>query len=100
MFISGIGQIIAFVTLLADGTGAVPPHQQGVANALILTSQQMGVAVGASIILTVFAASATVHGIVPYAFNHAFLTAAAIIMLAITLLLVLIRGHQRKGAPL
>jgi MFS transporter, DHA2 family, methylenomycin A resistance protein len=82
----GIGVVIAFVSLLSAGTIGAPAHQQGVASALIMTSNQIGFAIGSAITLTVFGTHFA-HGPVNEAFAWAFGTNTGILIVALIIVI-------------
>lgn len=96
MCIAALGIVFVFVTLMADGTAAVPAQQQGVASALVITSQQMSIAVGVSIALMTFDASVAAGDPAIHSFRLAFGAAAGMGGLALFLVLALIRRHKKE----
>ncbi|MDR3570764.1 MAG: MFS transporter [Candidatus Pacebacteria bacterium] len=97
-----LGMGVTFMPVIAAATSGVPAHEAGLASGLITTSQQMGGALGLSIlsgVATSVAAASTgldpatalVHG-----FNAAFFTAAGFMFFAMLLGALVIK--QPKGA--
>jgi MFS family permease len=62
MIFGGIGNAIAFVTLMAVATETVPRQEQGVASGALLTAQQLGVAIGVAIVLMVLSSGGFTAG--------------------------------------
>jgi EmrB/QacA subfamily drug resistance transporter len=58
----GLGLGLSFVPMTIAATSGVPPHQAGLASALINTTRQMGGAVGLAVMATVAASAASHHG--------------------------------------
>jgi DHA2 family methylenomycin A resistance protein-like MFS transporter len=90
MLIAGLGGTLSAVLLLALGTAAVPAPKQGVATGVLITCQQIGLALGVSVSLTVLSAGAGGGAVTMTAFRHSFLAvsvmagAGLICMLAFT----------------
>ena len=57
MIIAGLGSTVATVLLMALSTAAVSTERQGVATGVLITFQQIGMALGVSLALTVMSAS-------------------------------------------
>ncbi len=57
MVIAGLGSTVATVLLMAFSVAAVPAERQGVATGVLITFQQIGLALGVSLALTVMSAS-------------------------------------------
>ncbi|HTT83173.1 MAG TPA: MFS transporter [Rhizomicrobium sp.] len=57
MIIAGLGSTVATVLLMALSTAAVPSERQGVATGVLITFQQIGMALGVSLALTVMSAN-------------------------------------------
>ncbi len=53
----GLGATTAFMALMADATSDIPALQQGAASAVLITAQQIGVPLGASVALSVLGLS-------------------------------------------
>jgi hypothetical protein len=73
------------------GTAAVHAPQQGVATGVLITCQQIGLALGVSLALTVFTASSADGGPAITAFRHAFLAPAAMAAAGLICMLVFTR---------
>ena len=86
--LAGLGTAIALVLLMALGTANIPRQVQGVASGLMMTIQQVGVALGLSIGITVVSSSMKAGNTAMAAFHHGFLASAtfALIGLLTTLL--------------
>jgi MFS transporter, DHA2 family, methylenomycin A resistance protein len=95
MCVVASGSVVVFVALMAAGTAAAPARQQGVASALVMTSHQIGVAVGASIALMVLGAAVAAHDPISRAFCVAFAASGLLFVLGLALVFALIRGHGR-----
>ncbi|MBE3010825.1 MFS transporter [Microbispora sp. NEAU-D428] len=80
----GAGLGLAFVPLTALGVAGVPGERAGVASGLITTTRQVGGALGLAVLTSV--AGLAPAGVTGY--RHAFLTAAAISLVAATAALV------------
>jgi MFS family permease len=94
MCIVGGASIIATVGMMASGTAAVSPPQQGIASGLIMTSVQIGIALGASLILTVFGMTSAGGMSLPVSFSVSFASAAAAVAVSIVIGVALIRERQ------
>lgn len=75
--LAGLGTAIALVLLMALGTAHIPRQDQGVASGMMMTIQQVGVALGLSIGITVVSSSIRAGNTAIMAFHHGFLAAAA-----------------------
>jgi MFS transporter, DHA2 family, methylenomycin A resistance protein len=95
MCVVASGSVVVFVALMAAGTAAAPARQQGVASALVMTSHQIGVAVGASIALMVLGAAVAAHDPISRAFCLAFVASGVLFVLGLALVFALIRGDGR-----
>jgi MFS family permease len=73
MLIAGLGGTLSAVLLMALGTAAVAAPRQGVATGVLITCQQIGLALGVSVSLTVLSASAGGGALTMTAFRHSFL---------------------------
>jgi len=76
MIAVGLGSTIVNLSLMAMSTAAVPLENQNLASAVLMTSQQIGVALGISITFAVIAGAQA--GGAAGAFRLAFLSAAAL----------------------
>jgi EmrB/QacA subfamily drug resistance transporter len=83
----GLGATTAFMALMADATADIPPPQQGAASAVLITSQQIGVPLGASIALSVLglASGGGLDAFKDAYFVLAALVGAALVMAVFTL---------------
>ena len=95
----GIG--MTMMPTIAAATSGVPSHESGIASGLISTSQQMGGALGLSILSGV-AASVTANAVHPTStdaaiqgYHVAFLVSAGFMLLAALVALVVIRGRDK-----
>ena len=76
--LAGLGTAIALTLLMALGTANISRQVQGVASGVMMTIQQVGVALGLSIGITVVSSGIRAGDMVIAAFHHGFLAAAAI----------------------
>ncbi|HEX3082457.1 MAG TPA: MFS transporter [Candidatus Saccharimonadia bacterium] len=90
-----IGMGMIFMPLTAAATSGVPANEAGLASGLISTSQQMGGAVGLSVLSSIAAAGG---GIVGY--HHAALAAVVFLAVAAMLGITVIRNVRRPAAVL
>jgi len=90
MLIAGLGGTLSAILLMALGTAAVAAPKQGVATGVLITCQQIGLALGVSVSLTVLSAGAAGAAPTMASFRHSFLAtsimaaAGLICMLAFT----------------
>lgn len=84
----GFGGTTAFMALMADATADIPAPQQGAASAVLFTSQQIGVPLGASVALSVLGLA--VGGGLD-AFKDAYFVLAALVALALVVALLTLR---------
>lgn len=100
----GIG--MTMMPTIAAATSGVPSNESGIASGLISTSQQMGGALGLSILsgiaASVTASSTGVNGIdaAIRGYHVAFLAAAALMALASLVALIIVRAPHRPSAGL
>jgi EmrB/QacA subfamily drug resistance transporter len=103
VFLIPVGMGMTFMPIIAAATSGVPAHEAGLASGLISTSQQMGGALGLSILSGVAASitaaslhlgptAALVHG-----FDLAMLVAVAFMLFAVTLGLIVIRQPRKPN---
>lgn len=99
----GIG--MTMMPVIAAATSGVPAHQSGIASGLITTSQQMGGALGLSIISGI-AASATAsslrHGMVQasvHGYHVAFLVSAVLLFFTALVAATVVRSPKRTNVP-
>jgi MFS family permease len=83
----GLGGTSAFMGLMADATADIPAPQQGAASAVLITSQQIGVPLGASVALSMLALAGGGMG----AFKGAYLVLAALVAVALATALLTLR---------
>ena len=88
MIVAGLGSTVGTVLLMALSTSAVPAPIQGVATGVLVTFQQIGLALGVSVALTVVAASSRSGEPIITAFRLGFLatTCTAVMGLVCALL--------------
>jgi EmrB/QacA subfamily drug resistance transporter len=86
--IVGFGGTTAFMALMADATTDIPALQQGAASAVLFTSQQIGVPLGASVALSVLGLAG---GAGLGAFKDAYFVLAAMIASALAMALLTLR---------
>jgi EmrB/QacA subfamily drug resistance transporter len=101
LIIMPLGMGMTFMPIIAAATSGVPGHQAGLASGLINTSQQMGGALGLSI-LSGIAASVTASsaylgraGALVHGFDRAILAAVAFLLFAAILAILVIRQPKR-----
>ncbi len=95
--LAGFGSTVASILLMALGTAAVPKALQGVGTGVLITFQQIGLALGVTVGVTVVT-SGIRSGATPIAaFSHGFL--AATVMAAIGLLCTLLFTRNIAAAP-
>jgi sugar phosphate permease len=98
-----LGISLTIMPVIAAATSGVPSHEAGVASGLINTSQQMGGALGLSILSGISvsvvtrnahlgSAEAAIHG-----YHAAFLTASAFMVLAALISLLVIRSPRKPA---
>jgi EmrB/QacA subfamily drug resistance transporter len=99
--ITPLGMGMTFMPLIAAATSGVPGHQSGIASGLITTSQQMGGALGLSI-LSGIASSATVSSIhlgfaeaSIHGYHVAFLASVGFLAFAALIAAVVVRSPKR-----
>lgn len=97
MLIAGLGGTLSSVLLMAFGTAAVAAPKQGVATGVLITCQQIGLALGVSVSLTVLSASAGGGALTLAAFRHSFL--ATSIMAAAGLICILTFTRRLAKRP-
>jgi EmrB/QacA subfamily drug resistance transporter len=99
--ITPLGMGMTFMPLIAAATSGVPGHQSGIASGLITTSQQMGGALGLSILSGIAAsatansmhlglAAASIHG-----YHIAFLVSVVFLAFAALIAAAIIRSPKR-----
>ncbi len=100
--VCGFGSTTAFMALMADATADIEPGQQGAASAVMFTSQQIGVPLGATIALSVLgAAHAGLAGAGAAAFRNGYLGLAAFVGFGLALSALTLRRVTTLGdAPL
>ena len=85
----GLGATMAFMALMADATSDIPVVNQGAASAVLITSQQIGVPLGASIALSVLGLAGPAAGL--SAFKEAYLVLTALVVIGLALALLTLR---------
>jgi EmrB/QacA subfamily drug resistance transporter len=102
----GIGLGLSFVPMTIAATAGVPPHQAGLASALINTTRQMGGAVGLAVMATVAAGAASHHGpgagalatALTHGYDRAFVIAGAALVIGAAAALLLPRSAPESRA--
>jgi hypothetical protein len=97
MIASAFGATVASLAIMALSTGQVAARDQGLASALLMTCQQIGVSLGISIVFAIVATAGAGGDSVTTAFHHAFVASATFAGLALLSTLVLTRSPG-KGA--
>ena len=92
----GLGATTAFMALMADATSDIPTAQQGAASAVLFTSQQIGVPLGATVALSMLGLAGS-SGLV--AFKDAYLVLVAVVVTALGLALVTLRPAPVTPSP-
>jgi MFS family permease len=93
MILAGFGATAASLAVMALSTGSVAARDQGLASAVLMTCQQIGVALGVSVVFAVLAASeVTASG----AFWAAFLTAAGFALASLAAVFLLTQRAQPR----
>lgn len=96
MLIAGWGGTLASVLLMALGTANVAAEMQGVATGVLITCQQIGLALGVSVSLTVLSASASGGAPSMAGFSHGFLAASIMAGAGLLCLLTFTRPHANR----
>lgn len=91
MIVVGLGSTIGTVLLMALSTASVPAPMQGVATGVLVTFQQIGLALGVSVALTVVTASARNGEQAITAFRHGFLATTAMAVIGFLCALIFTR---------
>lgn len=105
--VMGIGFGLAAPAMMGLGMSAVAPSESGIASGLFNTSQQIGGAIGLTVLSAVVTSrtnSLSNGGEVTKdallgAYHSAFLVAAGFVLAALLVALVLLRGKPESGAP-
>lgn len=88
-----LGSLVAFMSLMGEATASVSSAQQGLASAVLFTCQQIGLALGGTICLSVIAAGKAGAGLSAMPFTLGYFAAAAIVFLG---LLAIIAPRARR----
>jgi hypothetical protein len=97
MLIAGVGGTLSAVLLMALGTAAVHAPKQGVATGVLITCQQIGLALGVSVSLTVLSSSGGAGTMT--AFRHSFLAVSVMAGAGLICLLALTRTLPLRAEP-
>jgi MFS transporter, DHA2 family, methylenomycin A resistance protein len=98
MLVCGLGSTIGSILLMALSTASVPSNVQGVATGVLITFQQLGLALGVSVAITVQAASLA-HGATEIAsFHEGFLSATVMAVIGFLCALLLTRRSHLQSA--
>ncbi|MGA9794680.1 MAG: MFS transporter [Rhizomicrobium sp.] len=96
MILAAFGATVASLAVMALSTGSVAPRDQGIASAVLMTCQQIGVALGVSVVFAVMTvAGAAAPDAFLGAFRAAFLTAGGFALLSLAAIFLLTRRAQR-----
>jgi len=98
MIVAAFSATAASLAIMALSTGQVAARDQGLASAVLMTCQQMGVSLGVSIVFTVIATAGVEGASVTAAFHNAFIASATFAALALLSTLVLTRSPKRAAA--
>jgi MFS transporter, DHA2 family, methylenomycin A resistance protein len=92
-----LGSLIAFMALMGEATAGVSTQHQGLASAVLFTCQQLGLALGGTLCLSVLAASESTHGTSPGAFAVGYCVAAGLALAGLVLFLARSRVREASG---
>jgi MFS family permease len=95
MIVAAFGATAASLAIMALSTGRVAARDQGLASAVLMTCQQIGVSLGVSIVFAVVATASVDGDSVTSAFHHAFVASATFAALALLSTLVLTRSPSK-----
>lgn len=95
--IAPVGSLTGYMALIGLATAGIPPSQQGLASAVLFTCQQIGVALGGTVCLSVAAASSSMAGLDVSSFQSGYLAAAALAALGLSALLVPVAKAGRSA---
>ena len=95
MIATGLGSTVANLTLMAISTASVPRDDQNLASAVLMTSQQIGVALGISVSFAVLASGMSIGSII--SFRFAFLAAAVLAALSLVPSFLLTRAVSHRN---
>jgi predicted MFS family arabinose efflux permease len=98
MIVAAFSATAASLAIMALSTGQVAARDQGLASAVLMTCQQIGVSLGVSIVFTVIATAGVEGASVTAAFHNAFIASATFAALALLSTLVLTRSPKRAAA--
>ncbi|HEV2651745.1 MAG TPA: MFS transporter [Rhizomicrobium sp.] len=96
--ITPLGSLIAFMALMGEATAGVSTQHQGLASAVLFTCQQLGLALGGTLCLSVLAASESAHGASPGAFALGYCVAAGLALAGLVLFLARSRMREAGAA--
>jgi predicted MFS family arabinose efflux permease len=97
MIASAFGATVASLAIMALSTGQVAARDQGLASAVLMTCQQIGVSLGISSVFAIVAtASADGHSVTT-AFHHAFVASATFAALALLSIYALTRSPDKDA---
>jgi DHA2 family methylenomycin A resistance protein-like MFS transporter len=100
MIVAAFGATAASLAIMALSTGQVAAKDQGLASAVLMTCQQIGVSLGVSIVFAVIATASLDGSAVTVAFHHAFIASATFAALALVSTVVLTRSPKNATAPI
>ena len=83
-----LGSLVAFMSLMGESTASVSSVQQGLASAVLFTCQQIGLALGGTICLSVIAVGKGEAGLGASPFALGYFAAAAIVLLGLLAIVV------------
>lgn len=97
LIIAPIGSLTGYMALIGLATEGISPSQQGLASAVLFTCQQIGVALGGTVCLSVAAASSSTVGLDVGSFQTGYLAAAALAALGLFAVIVPVAGPGRSA---
>jgi MFS family permease len=97
MIVAAFGATAASLPIMALSTGQVAARDQGLASAVLMTCQQIGVSLGVSIVFAVIATASLDGSAVTVAFHHAFIASATFAALALVSTIVLTRSPKNAA---
>jgi EmrB/QacA subfamily drug resistance transporter len=97
MLLGGIGVGLALSTLIASGTTALPHERAGTGAALVNTSRQVASSVGVAVLVAILGSS-SLRGASVSGFDHAWIVASALVIVAAVVSVCLPASSASSGA--